>query len=567
MAVGQVVLAGAWDVPALRAAEDRLEARAVDAGRVHAALLRDVLVVHGQYRSAGMALSSQAQIALLLRCSELRAGRLLADALGLAELPEALAALEWGLLTVEQSSVVVSQLTVLSLPDRLRVWERLLVRLRRDVEQGAVLPPARLTELLRCWVVEADQDAARERREQAARDRRVEYRRREDGLADVFLFGIEAPLAQAVLQRVRRESAPVSLWDERTADQRRLDAAVDLLLGRAGSGCCDGCGCLPGTPAVCGAEVAVLVPLATALGAGEVPAELVGHGPVDNALLQDLLANGPRLRPVFVDEQGVPVAVGDRVLTPERGDPGSLRRALLELGEMVPGRRYPRHPDDHRPDGGTGDIGPPGEVRQADAVLLARAALGAALPATGAHPQGQPGSYRVPRRLRRLIGLRAPRCEFPGCGARAVRCDAEHDLAWPLGPTCACNLGPCCRRHHRVKQEGWRKTRTTDGVRWTTVTGRTWLSRTQHDAPQPPTRSLPPVATGPSPWDELDPADLDELLRILDGRPDDPVGWELRAEDREPDDVDRTQQQILHGDTRWTLDLSDPYGWLDPVAG
>jgi hypothetical protein len=564
MAVGQVVLAGVWDVPALRAAEDRLEARAVDAGRVRAALLRDVLVVHGQYSAVGLALSSQAQVALLLRCSELRAGRLLHDALGLAELPEALAALEWGLLRVEQSSVVVSQLAVLSLPDRLRVWERLLGRLRRDVEQGAVLPPARLAELLRGWVVEVDSGAARERREQAARGRRVEYRRREDGLADVFLFGIEAPLAQAVLQRVRQEAAPVGLWDERTADQRRLDAAVDLLLGRSGGGCDGVCGCLPGTPAVCGAEVAVLVPWATALGAGEVPAEPVGHGPVDTALLQDLLANAPRLRAVLVDEHGVPVAVGERVLTPERGDPVSLRRALLELSEMTPGRWHPRHPDDHRPEPGSGqDPELPGQPPPSAAVVLARAALGPALPSSGAHPTDQPGGYRVPRRLRRLIGLRAPRCEFPGCGARATRCDAEHDLAWPAGPTCACNLGPCCRRHHRVKQEGWRKTRTADGVRWTTVTGRSWLSRHQHQPPQPPARSLPPTATTASPWDELDPADLDELLWILDGRPDDPVGWELRAEDRAPDDVDLTQQQILHGDTRWTLDLSDPYAWLE----
>ena len=336
MAVGQQVLVGAWDVPALRAAEDRLEARGADAGRVRAALLRDVLVVHAQYCAAGMPLSSQPQVALLLRCSELRAGRLLSDALGLAELPEALAALEWGLLTVEQSSVVVTELAVLSPPDRLRVWQRLLVRLRRDVEQGAVLPPARLAELLRGWVVEADQDAARERRERAGRDRRVEYRRREDGLADLFLIGVQAPVAQAVLQRVRDESAPVGLWDDRTADQRRLDAAVDLLLGRVGGRCEVAsagapCGCLPGTPGVCGAQVAVLVPLPTALGVGEVPAELVGHGPIDSGLLQDLLGNAPRLRPVFVDEQGVPVAVGEKVLVPQRGDPVSLRRALLQL--------------------------------------------------------------------------------------------------------------------------------------------------------------------------------------------------------------------------------------------
>ena len=115
-----------------------MQARAVNAGRVHAALLRDVLAVHVQYRDCGMPLPSQRQIALLLRCSELRAGRLLNDALGLAELPEGLSALEWGLLTVEQSAVVVAQLAVLSAPDRLRVWQRLLVQLQRDVEQGAV---------------------------------------------------------------------------------------------------------------------------------------------------------------------------------------------------------------------------------------------------------------------------------------------------------------------------------------------------------------------------------------------------------------------------------------------
>ena len=174
----------------------------------------------------------------------------------------------------------------------------------------------------------------------------------------------------------------------------------------------------------------MLVPLPTALGTGNEPAELVGHGPIDHALLQDLLANAPRLRPVFVDEHGVPIAVGDRVLIPERGDPRSLRRTLLKLSEMRPIRWHPRHPQDH----------PPKDDQAPDAVVLARAALGAALPASGGHPEGQPGTYRVPRRLRRLIELRAPRCEFPGCGARAVRCDAEHDLAWPLGPTCSCNL-------------------------------------------------------------------------------------------------------------------------------
>ena len=58
------------------------------------------------------------------------------------------------------------------------------------------------------------------------------------------------------------------------------------------------------------------------------------------------------------------------------------------------------------------------------------------------HPTGTPGAYRVPTRLRRFLQVRSPRCEWPGCGARAARCDQDHDRAWPHGPTCACNLGP-----------------------------------------------------------------------------------------------------------------------------
>jgi len=134
-----------------------------------------------------------------------------------------------------------------------------------------------------------------------------------------------------------------------------------------------------------------------------------------------------------------------------------------------------------------------------------------------------------------------------------VCCDLDHDLAWPHGPTCGCNLGPLCRRHHRIKQLGWTKTRTRQAaVRWTSPTGRSWTSPTPHcpaAAPdQPPRRSSPP------PEDDGD----DE-----DDWPDDPAGLELRAHDTEPaDDHDRTGEHIKHTDTRWSLELDNPYLWL-----
>jgi hypothetical protein len=108
-----------------------------------------------------------------------------------------------------------------------------------------------------------------------------------------------------------------------------------------------------------------------------------------------------------------------------------------------------------------------------------------------------PGGYVPPQRLKQLLRARAPRCEWPGCGRRASRaaatpCDIDHDLAWPFGPTCACNTGPLCRRHHRIKQQGWTKRRQPDGsVRWTDPTGRTWTSPNQHE-PAPRAQPRPP---------------------------------------------------------------------------
>lgn len=582
MAVGQAVLSGAEELDGLLAAGRVLEAAGVDDGRVHARVLRAALALDVQYSAAGMPLSAQPQAALHLRCSEFRAGKLISEAHALAELPEAFEALEWGLLTPEQSAVVVTQLGKLPAEARPALWERLLTQLRADAAQGVVRPPARLTELLARWVIEADPQDAVERRKQAEEGRQVDYRKREDGLVDVFLIGMRAPDAQAVLQRIRAQSEPMGMFDLRTVEQRRLDAAVALLLGRtAPSGCGGGCGaipdaapcgCLPGTAAPCGSDMGVLVPLNTGLEVGDEPAELAGHGPIEPDLLQALLLNAPRLRPVFIDEDGVPVALGDQVVIPERGDPAPVRAALLRIAQMKPGRMWPRHPDDHPPEppdvsspAPTDTPGPALPARP-DALVLADAALG------GSHPEGQPGSYRPSRALRRLIQARAPRCEFPGCGARATRCDAEHDKAWPQGPTCSCNLGPCCRRHHRVKQQGWTKTRgLRSEMRWTDPTGRSWLGPSQHQPPTPAVRPLPLLQQTPNPFDELSPLQQEHELWQLADHPDDPAAFELRAEDVEPDEEedDSLGERLATRSTRWTLDLLDPYAWrneLEPVA-
>ncbi len=167
MAVGQAVLVGTLDVGALTVLELRMEQREVRRSAEHAGSLRDVLALQALFGSTGHDLATVAQLALLHRCSESRAGQLLTAARLLVTLPGALEALESGLLTVEQSQLVVAQLLPLPGDVALTVWERLRDRLIADEDAGVVRPPARLRPLLARWVIEADADAATCRRRQA----------------------------------------------------------------------------------------------------------------------------------------------------------------------------------------------------------------------------------------------------------------------------------------------------------------------------------------------------------------------------------------------------------------
>ncbi len=64
-------------------------------------------------------------------------------------------------------------------------------------------------------------------------------------------------------------------------------------------------------------------------------------------------------------------------------------------------------------------------------------------------------SYHSSARLKLQTQLRDRTCAFPFCFRPAEQCDCEHRVAHADdGPTCTCNLAPCCRRHHRAKTTG-----------------------------------------------------------------------------------------------------------------
>ena len=529
MSIGQAVLTAAvLDTAAVDAVGARLQAGERARAVQHAAQLVDALALHRLYDAAAMDLGTPAELALLLGCSETRAGTLLTEAFALDRLG-ALAPDVQGLLTVEQSRAATDVLgPVEDTALACSLWERLRTRLERADEP---LPPARLRELLQSWLIAADPKGAVERQKAATRDSAdVVPWRREDGLLDIALLGVTGPNAQAVLDSIVRRAEPIGPYDDRTVGQRRRDAAIDLLTGRNSFqfGGCDcpadgcpcapppacpggGCGCGIGAEVPCGAQVFVHVPLPTALDAGDDPAELVGHGPLDPDLLGQLLHSAPVLHRVWVDPAtGVPVAVDDRTWQPARRDREAVRAALLDIGSgppPPPEQRHPVHPDDHP--------APPGPATPSPELPDP----GPSRPRVLTRPhRTDPGPYVPPRRLKRLLRARAPRCEWPGCGRRAhavVKCDLDHDLPWPAGPTCACNLGPLCRRHHRIKQLGWTKQRQPDGsIRWTGPTGRHWTSTPQHPVPVQ-TRPVPPLPA-PDPFAGLTQHEIDELAAALD---------------------------------------------------
>ena len=155
------------DLAALDAAEAWAERAELARRRVHADLLRAALEVHEVYEQAGWGLSAGAHLAVLWSCSEWRAQRLLAEARQLSVLPGGLAAVEDGLLGVEQSQVLVEVLRPLDDPVAELLWVRLVERLRGDRERGVGRPPARVRELLQRWALQADPAGATERQRAA----------------------------------------------------------------------------------------------------------------------------------------------------------------------------------------------------------------------------------------------------------------------------------------------------------------------------------------------------------------------------------------------------------------
>ena len=94
---------------------------------------------------------------------------------------------------------------------------------------------------------------------------------------------------------------------------------------------------------------------------------------------------------------------------------------------------------------------------------------------TGAIRWQDPQTYRPGAATARAVRSRDGTCRFPGCATAARRCQLDHVVRHPDGPTTVTNLQSLCATHHGFKHHaGWQVEMDELGVcTWTAPDGRT----------------------------------------------------------------------------------------------
>jgi Domain of unknown function (DUF222) len=229
----------------------------------------------------------------------------------------------------------------------------------------------------------------------------------------------------------------------------------------------------------------VHIPWTTLTGRACEPATLGRVGPVTSRQTFQLLALATRSsatqwRVVTTDDLGRALAVG-RARPGWQIHPGDTDRNVTGTVGRITIAIRASHVGTPAAEPGSDS---PVTVQQIAPMILAAAAreLEHARHDTGAtatcgHTMA-PDAYRPPPRMREWVAARDCTCRFGPCGQPAWRTDLDHTVPWHRGgPTCPCNLGGCCRTHHRIKQlPGWHLEQPQPGTfRWTTPAGRSYL--------------------------------------------------------------------------------------------
>ncbi|HEY0216549.1 MAG TPA: DUF222 domain-containing protein [Cellulomonas sp.] len=361
------------------------------------------------------------ELALRLAVSRRRGAALVAEGVAydgaLVATGEALAA---GRIDAARAAVVVERLSPLPLQVTVEVEDRVLPGAgRRTVEQLC-------RDVERAVVAVGGAEAA-VRHARARVTRRVEHPRvLPDGMASlrVVMTAADAVRVDTVLGAAAKSAR--TCGDPRTLDQLRADGLRDLVVGGPASG----------------------------------PGPAVGPGP------------GPGVA------GGGAAGVGGGLLGGARGRVRASIRVVVPLSTLM------------GLDEGPGELAGYGPIDAVQARALAAGGVWRRLvtdPLSGAVLDVGRTSYRPPAALAEHVRARDRRCARPGCLVDADSCDLDHTVEFhpdgrsgaPPGTTGAGNLGPLCRRDHRLKTDGGFTLRQVDpGVyEWTTPAGHRYRVR------------------------------------------------------------------------------------------
>ena len=359
------------------------------------------------------------EVALARNLSQGAADDLVAVARLAASAPGLVDAVEAGMLTVSHVYAVVGAFdgTGLSADEQHAV---VTIALARYTGQT----PGELANLVRKLILTVDAAAAAAREADRTAQRRVRFRAVEDGQG---LITARGPLAMVEAVRAALEhTLPLTTDpdDTRSRDAREFDLLVDLLTG--------GWDAVPQDGQAGGWHANVVVPYSTADGADLELADIPGLGPVLPETGRELLERAVTVTRIAVHADG----------------------NVLEVSDVLPG--------------------PAARATDSDPKAWLRELV--ALPIRVGVPGGS-SAYRPSVRMSRYLEARDRTCCFPGCHRPAIRCDDDHRIPWPLGPTDPENLHNLCRRHHRAKQAIFTVLRLPDGTtRWISRGG-WWFDR------------------------------------------------------------------------------------------